>query len=79
MATETKKVIKRVSFVWIHKLAVGVFLLAFVVMCMAGVRGGAGIWSTLTRVGIVGVVVWAVTRVVLKILESYEEMNSGKG
>lgn len=79
MATETKKVVRKVSFVWIHKLACGVFLLAFAVMCVSGMGGGAGIVWTLLRTGVVGLVIWAVTRIVIKILESYEEMNSGKG
>ena len=79
MATETKKVTRKVSFVWVQKLAVGVFLLALVVMCISGLRGGAGISWTLIRALGVGGVIWGVTRVVIKILESYEEMNSGKG
>jgi hypothetical protein len=76
---ETKRVIKRVSFVFMQKLAAAVSLLALVVTTLAGIMGGARIITITYRAALVIVVVGTLTRIIIKILESYEEMNSGKG
>lgn len=79
MATETKKVIKKVSFVFMQKLTAAVSLLALVVITTAGIMGGSRIITITYRAALVIVVVGFLARIIIKILETYEEMNSGKG
>ena len=79
MAAETKRVIKRVSFVFMQKLAAAVSLLALLVITIAGIMGGSRIITITYRASVVVVVVGILTRILIKILENYEEMNSGKG
>lgn len=79
MATEGRKPIKRVSFVFMQKLAVGVSLLSFVVIVAAGIMGGSRLVTITFRAAVAMWVVGVITRIIIKILESYEEMNSGKG
>lgn len=79
MATnaETKKV-RRVSFAYIQKLMAGVSLLAFLVVAVAGVRANVGVVTIALRAFIVILVVGIVSRLVVQILATYEEMSSGK-
>ena len=79
MATEAKKVIKKVSFVFMQKLTAAVSLLALVVITAAGIMGGSRIITITYRAALVIVVVGFLARIIIKILETYEEMNSGKG
>lgn len=78
MAAGNKKVVKRVSFLFMQKLAASVFLLSFIVLVVGGMMGGARIITITYRAAGVLIVIGAITRVIIKILESYEEMNSGK-
>jgi hypothetical protein len=79
VAPKAKKIVKRVSFVFMQKLAAAVSLLALLVITIAGIMGGSRIITISYRAALVVVVVGILTRIIIKILENYEEMNSGKG
>lgn len=79
MATEKgKRTIKRGAYVHIQKLLAGVALLGFLVVAVAGLMAGAGVVSICVRATFVMLAVIAVRIFVIQILETYEEMNSGK-
>jgi hypothetical protein len=66
---------KKASALFIQKLAAAVSLLALVVTTLAGIMGGARIITITYRAAVVVVVVGMLTRVLVKILESYEEIK----
>lgn len=71
--------IKKVNYAHIHKLMVGVALLAFVVVIASGLSSGASIFSISWRALVVMLLVKLISVVVLRIITTYEEMNnSGK-
>lgn len=78
MASE-KKLVKKLNFIFLQKLAAGVSLLALTVIIAAGVMGGARTVTITYRAAVVIVVIGVIARVLIKILASYEELNSGKG
>lgn len=78
MASE-RRVTRKLNFVFLQKLAAGVSLLALTVIIAAGVMGGARTITITYRAAAVIVVIGFVTRILIRILSSYEELNSGKG
>ena len=81
-AKQSSTRIKLDSFAYVHKFSAGVSVLAFFVIMMAGWRVDAALSSKidliLFRVFVVLVVINLITRVVVRILKTYEEMNSGE-
>ena len=80
---KTDKVrVKLESYAHVHKLAAGVSLLAFFVIVIAGWRVDASLPSRiiliLWRAAAVLVAIQLVTFAVVRILKTYEEMNSGE-
>ncbi len=75
---EPKKLVKRVSYAHIQKLTAAVSLLAFVVVIVAGVMAQVRVTTMIYRALIVIVIVGIISRVIIKILATYEEMNSGQ-
>ena len=75
---QAKPKVRRVTYTALHKLAVGVSLLSFCVILAAGLMAGARIITITYRACIVTLIVSLVSRVVVSILATYEEMNSGK-
>ena len=73
-----KKLVKKVSFAYIHKLTAAVSLLALVVIIGAGIMGEARTITIAYRSCGAIIVIGIISRIVLKILCTYEEMNSGK-
>lgn len=73
-----KKLIKKTSFVYMQKLTAAVSLIAFVVIIAAGLMGEAGTIAITYRAAGVMVVIGFVSRIIIRILASYEEMNSDK-
>ncbi|MBX7144164.1 MAG: hypothetical protein K1X79_06915 [Oligoflexia bacterium] len=73
-----KKLSKKVSFAGIHKLVAGTSLIAFLVIIGGGVMARASVFSIAFRAFIAIFVIGVVSRVLIRILASYEEMNSGK-
>jgi len=76
---DKKKHVRKVSYAYIHKLAAGVSLLALVVVMLAGIMAEASVVSISLRSVLVIIVISILSRVVIQILASYEEINSGKG
>lgn len=69
---------KKVSFAYLHKLTCAVSLLAFVVVIAAGVIGEARTITITYRAAGVIILIGLVSRIVMRVLASYEEINSGK-
>lgn len=74
----SKKIIKRVSYVHIQKLMAAVSLLAFLVVVVAGLRANVGVIAITFRAFLVIFVVGILGRVIVQVLATYEEMNSGQ-
>jgi len=74
--------IKLDNFVYMHKFSAGVSVLAFFVIMAAGWRVDAPlsfkIDLILFRTFVVLVAINLITRILVRILKTYEEMNSGK-
>ena len=78
MADKGKKIIKRVSYSHVHRLAAATSLLAFFVVIAAGVMAEARVYTIAYRAVVVILAIGVVSRIVIRILATYEEMNSGK-
>lgn len=72
------KLKRKVSFAYVHKLTAAVSLLALVVIIAAGIMGEAKTITIAYRACAAIIVIGVISRMVLKILCTYEEMNSGK-
>lgn len=75
---EQQKLRKKVSFAGVHKLAAATSLVAFLVIIGGGVMARASVFSITFRAFLAILVIGVVSRVLIRILASYEEMNSGK-
>ena len=64
--------------VWIKKIFAGVAMLAFLVTIVAGLQAEVRFITIAYRATAVMFVVFVISRVVLKIISGYEEMNSDK-
>ncbi|RMG42248.1 MAG: hypothetical protein D6719_06810 [Candidatus Dadabacteria bacterium] len=74
-----KKNIKvRKNYAHIHKLFAGVSLLAFLVVVISGLQAQASVFTIIIRSTIVILIIGIIGRILLRILATYEEMNSGK-
>ena len=73
-----KRVVRKVSFTALHRFAAGISLLAFGVVVAAGLMADARIITIAYRSAVVILMVSLISRVVVGILASYEEINSGK-
>lgn len=69
---------RKVSYVPLQKLFAGVSLLAFMVVVIVGLIAQVGVVTIAFRSMIVILVVTIVSRVVVRILSTYEEINSGQ-
>jgi len=72
------KFAKKTSFVHLQKLMAAVSLLAFFVIAVAGLRANVGVVTITFRALLVILVVGIIGRVIVQILATYEEMNSGQ-
>ena len=73
-----KKLSKRVKYSGLHRLIAGVSLIAFVVSILGGVMAEARITTITVRALIVMLVIAGISRIVMRVIASYEEMNGGK-
>ena len=69
----------RISYVGVHKLAAGVALICFSVILAAGIQAGVSIITITYRALLAILAVGLISRVVVSILATYEEIHSGKG
>lgn len=66
------------QFAVVHRLAAAVSLVGFMVTILAGVMSEARVMTIVYRsVGVI-FLIGVVSRIVIRVLASYEEMNSGK-
>ena len=63
------------GFAWIHKFASGVTIIAFIVIIVAGIKAQASVFTMTYKSAVVTVVVGIISRIVIQILSTYEEMN----
>lgn len=78
MAEKQARRIKRISYAPVHRLAAATSLIAFLVVIGGGVMAQASVFSIAYRAFLVILVIGVVSRIIIRILASYEEMNSGK-
>jgi hypothetical protein len=70
---------KRIRDAHVRKFVHLVALVGFIVTCLASMKGGAGFAAMTYRSALVMAVVSLTGRVIIRLMASYEEMNSGKG
>lgn len=63
---------------FVHKLSAATSLLSFIVILVAGTMAQVPLNTTVFRAFIVILVIGLISRVLLKVLGSYEEINRGK-
>lgn len=76
MANEKVIIDKGTSFIFVHKLVAGVSILMFLVILINGIKVEASLGSIVIRSVYMLVVVGIIARVVIKVLKTYQEMNS---
>lgn len=72
------KLIKVVDFTYLHRLFAAVALIGFFVVCLAGMLAEVNVITMMLRATLVMVVIKFISWVVIRVLASYEEMNSGQ-
>lgn len=72
------RLVKVVDFSYLHRLFAGVALIGFFVVCIAGLLADVSVITIMLRATGVMIVVKIISMVVIKVLASYEEMNSGQ-
>ena len=72
------KLTKTVRYPMIHRFLAGLSLLTFVVIIIAGVAAQARFLTITVRAAIAFLVISLISRVVLRVIASYEEMNGGE-
>jgi hypothetical protein len=77
-AKEDKRLVKKVDFTYLHRLFAAVALIGFAVVCAAGLLAEVNMITIILRATVVMVAVKLISWVVIKVLASYEEMNSGQ-
>ncbi|MCO6430358.1 MAG: hypothetical protein J5J00_05805 [Deltaproteobacteria bacterium] len=78
MAKKKKESTKVGRYVVIKKLLAGVAMMAFVVVVISGLKSEVSLNTIAYRAAAAMFAVYVVNRIVIKVLASYEEMNSGK-
>ncbi len=68
--------IKRFTF--IHKYSVGVSVLAFFLIIIQGMRAEVSVITITYRTFAVSLAIYILTRIVVKAIASFEEMNNGE-
>lgn len=69
---------KKVKYVLFHRLAAAVALLGFVVTLISGLMAQVPVMTIVYRSVLVVIAVGVISRVVIQLIASYEEMNSGQ-
>lgn len=73
-----KRLVKKVNFAYLHRLSAGVSLLGFFVVIAAGIEAEARCMTIVSRAFLVILAVAFVTKVIVRVLAGYEEINSGQ-
>lgn len=72
------KKVRRVRYTHLHKITAGMSLLAFVVMLVAGMMAEVPLITTVFRACLAIVLLGVVSRVLIRVLATYEEINSSQ-
>lgn len=78
MAAKNKPTKKNDAYLAIKKIFAGVSMLAFLVTIVAGLRAEVRFETIAYRSTAVMFIIFIVSRVVVKVISGYEEMNSDK-
>jgi hypothetical protein len=78
MAAKRKTRLKKGAKLLVQKLSAGVSLLSFGVIAVGGLGAGVPAATIAFRACLVVVAIFVISRIVVSILASSEEMNSGK-
>jgi hypothetical protein len=73
-----KKLIKKISLAWLHKLKAGIALLALIVMTISGVTNGVSFITIGFRSCLVILIIIGICRFLVSIFTTYEDIN-GQG
>ena len=77
-AVAPRRIVKRVSFEYLQKLAAAVCIVALVVMLAAGILAGVPVVTVAYRACLVMIAVKIICRILVSVLATYEEIDSGK-
>ena len=64
------------SYLFLHKLFAGVALLTFIVIIVAGLRTGLQVSTIVYRSALAMIVIAVISRVSIRVMITFEEMNS---
>jgi hypothetical protein len=78
MAAKKKPARKGDPYMVIKKILAGVSMLAFLVTIFAGIKADVRFITIAYRATVVMFVIFIISRVIIKIISGYEEMNSDK-
>lgn len=67
------------NYLLLHKLFAGVALLTFLIIIVAGLRTGLQTSTIVYRSAIAMIIIGIISRIILQMLVTFEEMNSGEG
>jgi hypothetical protein len=70
-----KKLVKRVSLAWLHKLKAGIALLALFVMTISGITNGVSFITIGFRSCLVILIIIGICRFLVSIFTTYEDIN----
>lgn len=73
-----QKLVKVVDFTYLHRLFACVALVGFLVVCIAGLMADVHVITIMLRATAVMYAVKLISWLVIRVLASYEEMNSGQ-
>ena len=74
---KNEKVKKKVKYTLIHKFSVGVSLLSFVVVMLAGIMSDVRVITMTYRAFVVFLAIMVITRVLVRAWASFEETKRG--
>lgn len=77
--SRTKKLVRKVDFTGVHKLKAGVCLITFFVVLASGLKAQVSIMTILMRATLAVMFIVLVSRIVIQMLATYEEIHGGKG
>lgn len=77
MAAKGDKKFSKAAYVEIHKLKAVVILIGMFVVAVSGLMARVSLTTILVRSTVVFLAVFVVSRIVIQILKTNEEMNSG--
>ena len=75
---DKKKLVKKVRYPNLHKTIAAISLIMFIVSIIGGLRAEVRITTITVRAVVVMLVVALISRIIMRVVASYEEMNGGK-